>query len=299
MRARTLATAGQRAEALQILEARLASAPDDRDARLWYGIVLSWDRQFDRARTELQRVLAVDPNNSDAREALANVERWSRGEQRPQREARVGASYDDYGAEAFQEVFVSMRMRTAAGPLVGRVAHADYFDEDTQVEAELYPRIGNRAYAYLAAGLSGDGDAYPDTRLAGEVFATLGAGFEVSGGARWLDFDSGDVTVWTASVSRYFGNWLAGVRAYESDNGNALQGYARRYFGDQGEYVGLRIGEGTSREDVRTSADVEAFETTEVAVEALKVLRGPWLVQGRAGWRDDGPAVGVALGYRY
>jgi YaiO family outer membrane protein len=75
--ARELAASGKRAEALKLLEGRLAQDAADVDARLLYGTMLSWERRFDESRRELRRVLAGAPEYLDATYALLNVELWS------------------------------------------------------------------------------------------------------------------------------------------------------------------------------------------------------------------------------
>jgi len=57
-----------------LLEAHLAQAPEDVDARLLYGLVLSWEKRYDAARPVLQQVLTRAPEYTDARVALMNVE---------------------------------------------------------------------------------------------------------------------------------------------------------------------------------------------------------------------------------
>jgi YaiO family outer membrane protein len=79
--ARTLATSQptsqHRQEALDLLAARLSEHPTDVDARLLYGLILSWEGRWDGARQALQQVLAQTPGYADAVIALANVEIWS------------------------------------------------------------------------------------------------------------------------------------------------------------------------------------------------------------------------------
>lgn len=68
---------GDTAGAFRLLETHLRDTPRDVDARLVYGLVLSWSRHYDDARRELGYVLTQAPNHTDARVALANVEWWS------------------------------------------------------------------------------------------------------------------------------------------------------------------------------------------------------------------------------
>ncbi len=68
-----------------MLQSHLSSTPRDVDARLVYGLMLSWDGRYDEARAELQRVLTQTPEYTDARVALMNVEWWSGRTSRGQR----------------------------------------------------------------------------------------------------------------------------------------------------------------------------------------------------------------------
>src|SRR4051794_28479945 len=54
--ARELATSGHRAEALLLLDQRLAEKPSDSDARVLRGVILSWESRYDEARGDLQQV---------------------------------------------------------------------------------------------------------------------------------------------------------------------------------------------------------------------------------------------------
>ena len=78
-RARQLAYSGKehRDEALAILKTHLETEADDSDARVLYGIVLSWQGRYDEARMQLKQVLAGTPTHADALPALINVELWS------------------------------------------------------------------------------------------------------------------------------------------------------------------------------------------------------------------------------
>lgn len=75
--ARAAATSGRRSEALSALSRHLDTSPRDVDARLLYGLVLSWEGRFEEARRELERVLTQTPTYNDARAALANIAWWN------------------------------------------------------------------------------------------------------------------------------------------------------------------------------------------------------------------------------
>jgi len=76
-RAIQLEKAGSSAESLSLLEGHLGQHPDDGEARIRYGIILSWEKRRDEARKQLEMVLATSPTNYDALIALINVELWT------------------------------------------------------------------------------------------------------------------------------------------------------------------------------------------------------------------------------
>ena len=75
--ARAMYSSGQHPQALATLQSHLSGTPRDVDARLVYGLMLSWDGRYEDARMELQRVLTQTPEYKDARVALMNVAWWS------------------------------------------------------------------------------------------------------------------------------------------------------------------------------------------------------------------------------
>jgi tetratricopeptide (TPR) repeat protein len=76
-RAIELEKTGNGAAALTLLENHLAQDPADNEARIRYGIILSWEKRRDDARKQLELVLAASPDNYDALFALINVELWT------------------------------------------------------------------------------------------------------------------------------------------------------------------------------------------------------------------------------
>lgn len=74
--ARKLAFDGQRAKARQLCKAILASGFNS-DVALLLGRTYAWDGQYDSSRVVLTEVLKQKPGNTEALDALADVEYWS------------------------------------------------------------------------------------------------------------------------------------------------------------------------------------------------------------------------------
>lgn len=319
VKAREAATSGRRAEALTMLEARLASTPRDVDARLLYGLVLSWEGRYDEARGALQQVLTQTPGYSDARVALMNVEYWSGNSTEALAQARqilVGnpgnptarairerleaaarpwwatTSYTldtfDDGTEPWHELALYLTRRTPVGSLIARGNFAERFDTTDQlIEIEFYPRFRPGTYAYFDAGFATDASLYPHRRFAFDLYQSLGWGLEASGGARQLEFDT-HTQIYLGTLSKYQGNWMFTGKIYYVPgkgplNSTSYHGGFRRYFGGDGtSYAGAKYSHGFSRE-IRNVVDLATLNSNSVTAEFDILVRPRLRIFGSAG----------------
>jgi YaiO family outer membrane protein len=314
--ARMEAAEGRRVEALTMLEDHLTQSPGDVDARLVYGVVLSWEGRYDEARRELQQVLAQTPAYMDARIALMNVALWSgrRQDARTQADdilsrqpgnpqarlvrqrldalgrawtANVGYSHDRFsdGRGAWHEQAVSLSRSTPIGPIVARGTRAERFSmTDEQVELELYPAFRAGTHAFMGLGVSPEALLYPQHRVAFDLYQGLGRGVEVSAGYRRLEFtDATHIYVFT--LTKYVGTWMTTGKVYHvpgkgTVDPTSYHGMVRRYFGADGtSFIGFGYGHGTSREEVRSLGDLVtiAFGTVRGQVDVAVTSR--WRLQ--------------------
>lgn len=75
--ARRLNADQHRDQAIALLQERVASTPDDGDARVVLGTMLSWDGRYDEARATLKPLMESTPSRADACAVMINVELWS------------------------------------------------------------------------------------------------------------------------------------------------------------------------------------------------------------------------------
>jgi YaiO family outer membrane protein len=307
--ARRVAAAGHRPDAIAMLEAHLAQTSRDVDARLVYGLMLSWEGQYDQARRELQQVIVQAPGYLDARVALMNVEWWSGN----RREARDGAdailatdpgnpqartmrerlaaagrpwsasvsyandSFND-GRQPWHESTLSMTRSTPVGSVIGRLSQANRFGyQDQQAEVEFYPRIRPGTYGFIGVGAAPGPSLYPSHRFAFDLYQSLGNGVEVSGGLRRLDFASA-VMIYVGTATKYVGNWMVTGKVFHvPDEGDldstSYHASVRRYIrGDGTSYLGATLSRGLSREEVRSVADLTTLHSTTVRAEADQMV---------------------------
>lgn len=292
-RARAAASAGNRPAGIALLETHLTTSPRDVDARLVYGLILSWDGRYDEARKAFQAVLAQSPDYLDARVALMNVEWWSGRLTEARELVRAVLSRDagntqarlvqqrldartrpwSFGAgytrdtfndqrEAWQESSLSIGRETPIGSLIVRGSQADRFGlTDQQVDVEFYPTFRAGTYAFIGVGIGADKILYPENRVSIDLYQALGGGFEVSGGYRRLGFS--EIThIYLATVTKYSGNWMLTGKAFTVPDqrlGASWSYHAnlRRYFGAAGtSFIGAGYSHGFSREEPRGAGDL-------------------------------------------
>jgi YaiO family outer membrane protein len=170
---------------------------------------------------------------------------------------------------------ISIGQRRASGSFIARMNLARRFATNgTQFEADAYPTLGKKGYAYLNSGYSGSG-VFPQWRFGGELFRALPRAFEASAGFRQLRFEGSDpVTLLTGSVGRYSGNYWYSLRPYfrEKDNGLSSSATltARRYYADADNWVGGRIGYGSSPSDDLLLSQLARTGTMSAAVNASR-----------------------------
>lgn len=309
--ARSHYSSGRHSQALAMLEGHLSSAPRDVDARLVYGLMLSWDGRYDEARVELQRVLVQTPEYRDAKVALMNVEWWSgRAAEasdlaaqilahdpgdpqarlmRQRLDARTrpwnvttGYSLDtfDDGGDPWHEFATAIKRETPRGSVIFRATNAARFGyRDQLVEVEAYPTLRAGTYAFLSVGAATRRDLFPQYRAAFDLYHSVGSGIEVSGGYRRLHF-SEPVSIYVATATKYLGQWALTERVFfvpgDSSNSWSFHTESRRYLGSAGtSYLGATYSHGFNREEPRGLGDSIRLRSNTVRGQATLDV-APW-----------------------
>jgi len=303
-RARAVDSSGQRPQALTILANHLSSTPRDVDARLVYGLMLSWDKRYDEARAELQQVLTQTPEYKDARVALMNVEWWSgrtpqardlaaqiltRDPGDPQARlmqqrldartrpwsVKTGYSVDAFndGADSWHEFELSIARQMSRGSVIVRGTNAARFGyRDQLIEVEAYPRLRAGTYAFLSVGTATHRDLFPDYRAAVDLYQSLGGGVEVSGGYRRLQFLS-PVDIYVRTATKYLGQWSMTERVSfvpgDVSNSWSFHTESRRYLGSEGtSFLAAAYSHGFNREEPRGLGDSIQLRTNTLRGQA-------------------------------
>lgn len=239
------------------------------------------DRQ-NEAINVLNQIKSINPSNKDAAGFRRSIQASSQN-------YIFTASFTN---DSFSEVFdawntgyMQLSRSTPIGSVIGRLNLANRFGSTgIQPEIDFYPSIAAGWYGYLNFGITSSG-IFPSTRYGAEIYHRLPWGLEASLGMRHLRFTASNVTIFTGSLTKYYGNWMFTGRPYvtPSDVGfsRSVSLLARRYFRDADNYVTLRGGFGFSPEERTFQQDVgEVFliKSRFIGIDGYKSLRFNFLI---------------------
>ncbi|HEY4789174.1 MAG TPA: YaiO family outer membrane beta-barrel protein [Bacteroidales bacterium] len=238
--------------ALDILNKALIDNPDNEEFLYLKARALNNLKRYDEAIAALNQLLKINPKNEKAQSLLTSI-----------KVAQMkNALMLDFMTDFFDNqdpwylTYLQYNRKTSIGTVIGRVNYAQRFStDDIQLEADAYPSTGKHNYLYLNAGIS-EARLFPKYRFGAEFYQSLPKSFEASLGFRYLRFSSSDVTIYTGSVGKYWGNYWFSFREFVTPSGKRASFteifQARRYFNDAENYIGLQYSHGSSPDDIHT-----------------------------------------------
>lgn len=189
--------------------------------------------------------------------------------------AAVGYTLDYFRGDTdpWHLAAVEVSRRSARGTVLARGTFASRFSRTgEQVEVEAYPRLTGRTYGFVGAGWS-PGELFPRFRAGAELFGTPSRGWELSAGARYLDFQTTRVTLLTGSVGAYPRNYYLAARPFlafsSTDDRGTLSGslLARRYLRTEEEYLTLRVSGGSTPPEQFTATELGRTGAFQVGID--------------------------------
>jgi len=242
---------------------------------LWYNRVVAGIIRFVHRRSIVAALTLAA-----ASAALAQGEPEQRTTPKPVRTLGVDYGYANFQGDidAWHLGAISLVDKGPRGTFIGRVNIARRFAQNgTQAEVDAYPNIAPGLYAYLNLGYSRS-SIFPGWRSGGELFKSLPRAYEASLGYRQLRFGGPPVTLLTGAVGRYTGNYWFSLRPFIRDKQDVLTASAiltgRRYTTDADNYVGARVGYGSSPSDDIQLSQLTRLNSSSVAVSASRATAG-------------------------
>jgi YaiO family outer membrane protein len=293
-----------------LVYARQALDLDPRHAGALFrtGTILLWQGDYGRARGYLARAVELEPRNRDFARALANAaplfarrtEVWLTGRNEHWSDGR--SDYSDLGLTALFSLFADRAKLMVKANRSWRSG-----DHDDQLGLEAYPHLWKGAYGYVDLSFSPGADFAPSSSFHVEVYQSVLGRFEVSLGARRMNFPGDGVTLLAASAAGYWGRWYAAIRSLYTnpERGAELTWMAglRRYFtGTSFVWAGLGRGsrsfEAGSLEDILTGPSWFAELGFDVYLFRDVKLRGSLGRRAESGGPSS-TAFSLVAGYRF
>jgi len=262
MRIRSIAFEGDYATAAVAARKLVNAFPSYGDARILLGRILAWQKDFKQAAAVIDTLLSTDPDNEDALSVKRDISLWSKDNTPVATDIRAGYSFDSFTEPytRFWQVFkAGAGHRFNWGPASAGLNVGDIMIEtdtaraevtELQFEAEAWPKLTDKNYAYLAYAYS-PGSYFPTHRAAIEVWQVLPKGWAISAGMNYYRFER-NIFISGLSVEKYTGKYWFSLKSfvYFKDDGPTTSFYfnGRRYFNDI-DYLQLTLGTGTAPDE--------------------------------------------------
>jgi YaiO family outer membrane protein len=261
LKVRAMAFDGHYEEAALAARRLVNLFPSYGDARILLGRILAWQKNYKEAAAVIDTLLATDPDNGDALSAKRDIYLWSRDNPLVATDIRAGYFFDTFGQpyNRFWQLFkagAGHRFKwgpAAAGLNIGNIRIGEPAPEianEIQIEAEAWPHITNKNYAYLAYAYS-PGSYFPSHRAAVELWQVLPESWVISAGLNYYYFDR-NIFIAGASVEKYLGKYWFSLKGfvYFKSEGPTTSFYfnVRRYSNDR-DYFQVSLGTGTAPDE--------------------------------------------------
>ena len=215
-----------------------------REAKAKYNL-----NKLDEAIVILENLLLKDKDNSEAKSLLLFYKLKNQ-------KNSIGINYtiDQFSnTNSWNWASIQYTQKTAIGAIIGRINYANRYNSNGyQLEADAYPTLGKKSYAYINLGFS-PSSLFPSFRTGFDYNWKMNHAFEGALGFRYLLFTNSNVVIYTGQIGKYIGNYWFSLRPYIiPGNGNtsaSMLFITRRYFSNAENYLGLQLGYGSSPDD--------------------------------------------------
>jgi YaiO family outer membrane protein len=261
--------------------------------------------RFEEAVSTLEQLIRINGANGEAMKKLQEF-RFDVMKNRIRINYTIDQFDDAFNRDPWQIVALSYGRKTKLGSVIARVNMAKRFgDTGFQYEMDAYPKISENNYGYVNYGFS-QSSVFPDHRIGLEWYHNFPKAYEGSIGMRTLFFSSSDVTIYTATIGKYIGNYWLSLRSFVTpgSDGTSVSGYllVRRYFSDPENYFGLRLGYGVSPDENQNLIDENLksrlnLKSMSVKLEFNHIINRVWIVNPSAGWTSEELPTGTTPNY--
>lgn len=160
--------------------------------------------QHQKAGDLLLQILAKEPNNKEA-QALQTI--VLKNKKREIQASYLNSSSSGSGFHTRHYASLGFKAKVKIVPIVTRITYGNISNrEGLQLETDAYPKINEKSYLYLNAGISLKETVFPEVRGGIEYFQVIHPSFSFSFGGKYMQFSMTDVVLYTGQITYYSGN---------------------------------------------------------------------------------------------
>lgn len=274
-------------KALMYCDEGLKKDPNHRDFLYKKAQIFETQGKYEEASENIYLLLKMDSGHTDAQELLNRIQFSTQ-----LFETKVKYGYDHFkrGEEDFGPwhlVSFDLSKKLKWGTVIGRINYANrnfgsLSKSGPQFEIDLYPSITKGFYAYVNGGYSSS-SVFPKYRFGGELYKSLPSGFEISAGARYLDFSTATVLIYTGNLGKYYKNYWFSLRPFitSKTSGIDISGILliRKYQNNPGNCISLLLGIGSSPIELFFLEDIERLNSYKIGLEIVQMVSRSTLIE--------------------
>lgn len=279
---------GNPGDALEWSDKAQVFYPQDQEFMLKKASVLNELENYQKAEEIYREILEIYPASVEARQGLQRVrlKQMKYAVTLSHRHDRFSEIFDPWSFWEFQ-----LSRQTKYGSVIGRIQHANRFGSNgVQFNVDAYPSLFGGLYAYISGGYS-EASIYPRYRFGFSLYKSLPLSLELEGGFRYLEFSASQTFIYTASLTKYWGNYLFTGRTYlvpyAGGHSQSLNLLVRRYFSDAETYVGISGGFGSASADIQFAEDIQRQDSWSVSVQLQYPLSKRMNIGGNVGFDSE------------
>lgn len=300
LRVRTMAFDGDYSGASAAARNLVNAYPEYGDARVLLARILAWQKNYRQAEAVIDTLLMTEPGNADALAVKKDISLWSKEYTPVATDLRAGYFFDTFSEpyERFWQVFkAGAGHRFGFGPAyagvnIGNISIGEpdpVTATEIQVEAEAWPTLTAKNYAYLAYAYS-PGTWFPRHRAAVELWQVLPDGWALSAGLNYYYFNR-SIYIASLSVEKYLGKFWFSAKGYFyfKDEGVTTSLYltGRRYFNDT-DYLQVVLGTGTAPDEpFDVQADLMRLSAQSIRLAYNVALTSKLMMRIGAGYSSE------------
>ena len=297
MRIRSIAFDGDYSTAAAEARKLVNTYPSYGDARILLARVLAWQKEFTQAAAVIDTLLATDPVNADALAVRRDISLWSKENSPVATDIRAGYSFDRF-TEPYNRCWRVFKAGAghkfkwgpaAAGINIGNISIDQVTATEVQFEAEAWPKLSDKNYAYLYYAFS-PGKYFPGHRAAVELWQIVPKGWALSAGMNYYHFDR-NIFISSLSVEKYVSRFWFSLKGYlhfkDESTRPALYFNGRRYFNDT-DYLQLTLGTGTAPDEpIDIQTDIERFSANSIRLAYYGFVTKKLAIRIGAGYSNE------------